>query len=533
MKIRHLILAAGIVSCLGMTAQNNSGLDNPMTKAVLRVYEEQLAANPQDYQTYFERATTYYRHNEYEKALDDINNAIKYTPASKKDDLKESYSMRANIYEMTKRYADAVSDLDQVLKLDPKSFLAYYQRGNLNYRLGNIDAAKADYERMLRENPRSQEAMVGLARVAAKEGNATEANNIIDGAVALTPSSSSIYQRRANIRRMLGNNVGATQDLIRVLSIDNVNNRALKDLVDISKEDYAAVSSGIESAIQQNPRIGSYYYIRAMIAKSQNKYNDAIADFKRIVDEHLFEYHGIYGSLAECYLAQCNFADASTYCNKAIFATTEKENAPYYVLKGKIGRAQNFGEYALSDVQKALTNDKDYAPALIESALILVDAKRYSEADAVLSQVIANDNRNPYYYALKGWINNRFLNNSDVATAAYNRIIELSDNAPKPIARSLRGFALVNLGRHVEATDWIQQVLANAASDGSDNYYAACLYGQMGDLDNAFVQMERALKSGYANLYDWKIVNDADINVAPLRKDPRFEQLLKRYSSLF
>ena len=53
MKIRHLILAAGIVSCLGMTAQNNSGLDNPMTKAVLRVYEEQLAANPQDYQTYY------------------------------------------------------------------------------------------------------------------------------------------------------------------------------------------------------------------------------------------------------------------------------------------------------------------------------------------------------------------------------------------------------------------------------------------------------------------------------------------------
>lgn len=531
MKIRLLIIAAGIASSLAASAQQPSGLDNPMTKAVLRVYQEQLAANPQDYQTYFERATTYYRHNEYAKALDDINNAIKYTPASKKDDLKEAYSMRANIYEMTQQFPAAIADLDQVLKLDPKSVLGYYQRGNLHYRLDNMAAAKADYEKMLKDNPRSQEAMVGLARVAAKENNAAEANQIIDGAVALTPSKASIYQRRANIRRMLGNNVGATEDLIRVLSIDNTNSRALSDLADLSKHDYKAVSDGIQSAIRENPRVGSFYYIRAMLAQSQNKYNDAIADFKKIVDEHLYDYHGIYGSLAECYLAQCNYTDASTFCNKAIFATNE--NASYYVLKGKIGRAQNFGEYALSDVQKALTADKDYVPALLESALILTDAKRYSEADAVLKQAISVNDRDPYHFALRGWINNRFLNNSDEATAAYNKIIELSDKAKRPSARSLRGFALLYLGRHTEAIDWIQQVLANAASDGSDNYYAACLYAQMGDTDNAFAQMERALNAGYGNLYDWKVANDADINVAPLRKDPRFNDLLTRFKSIF
>lgn len=533
MKFRLLIFSLFVSATIAGYAQSKSGIENPMTKAVLRVYDEQLAANPSDYQTYFERATTYYRHNEYAKALDDINNAIKYTPANKKDDLKEAYSMRANIYEMTKEYAAAIADLDQVLKLDAKSILGYYQRGNLHYRVGNIPAAKADYEKMLRENPRSQEAMVGLARVAAKEGNAKEANEIIDGAVALTPSKASIYQRRAGIRRQLADNVGATQDLLRVLSIDNANTKALQELVALSKQDYAAVSQGLEGAINENPRVGSYYYIRAMLAQAQGKFNDAIADFKRIVDEHLFEYHGIYGSLAECYLAQCNFTDASTYCNKAIFATSDKENAPYYVLKGKIGRAQNFGEYALSDVQKALTNDKDYAPALVESALILIDAKRYSEADAVMKQVVDKNDRNPYHYALIGWLNNRFLNNSEAASAAYNRIIELSDKYQKPYARSLRGFALIYLGRHTEAIDWIQQVLANAAADGSDNYYAACLYAQIGDLDNAFTQMERALNAGYANLYDWKIVNDADINVAPLRKDPRFEQLLNRFKSIF
>ena len=52
------------------------GLNNPITKAMMKVYEKQLEEDPHDYETYYKRAIEYYNHNHYAKALDDINNAL-------------------------------------------------------------------------------------------------------------------------------------------------------------------------------------------------------------------------------------------------------------------------------------------------------------------------------------------------------------------------------------------------------------------------------------------------------------------------
>ena len=45
--------------------------------------------------------------------------------------------------------------------------------------------------------------------------------------------------------------------------------------------------------------------------------------------------------------------------------------------------------------------------------------------------------------------------------------------------------------------------------------------------------MKKALELGYANYYDWTTNNEARINVAPLRKDERFRQLLHQYLHIF
>ena len=48
-----------------MPAEAQSGIDNPITKAVLQVYEQQLRENPGDYITRLRRAYEYYQHDEY------------------------------------------------------------------------------------------------------------------------------------------------------------------------------------------------------------------------------------------------------------------------------------------------------------------------------------------------------------------------------------------------------------------------------------------------------------------------------------
>ena len=82
MKFYKLIIAT-IFLQLSLFAFSQSGLDNPISKAIMRVYEQQLEEDPQDYETYFKRAIEYYNHNQYAKALSDIDNALKYIPRYK------------------------------------------------------------------------------------------------------------------------------------------------------------------------------------------------------------------------------------------------------------------------------------------------------------------------------------------------------------------------------------------------------------------------------------------------------------------
>ena len=69
--------------------------------------------------------------------------------------------------------------------------------------------------------------------------------------------------------------------------------------------------------------------------------------------------------------------------------------------------------------------------------------------------------------------------------------------------------------------------------DGEVNYLAACYYARAGNSDKAFKCMAASLEKGYANYYNWAVNTEADVNVEPIRKDPRFSALLKANGAIF
>ena len=210
--MKFLALFVSILISISVSAQD--GLENPITKAMMKVYQQQLDEDPHDYETYFKRANEYYNHDYYPKALSDINNALKYIPASEVDMKFQSLCMRASIYEMTNNYDKALADLNEAYSIDPTSYSVIYRKANAEYSLKQYDNAKADYQRMLNINPRSIEAHIGLSRIAVIEKNLGQANEYADNAVALSPSAPEVYIRRASVRKMMGNNTGAVDDLI-------------------------------------------------------------------------------------------------------------------------------------------------------------------------------------------------------------------------------------------------------------------------------------------------------------------------------
>ena len=287
MNIKNIITFAAALAFLAQAhnaiAQSQE-LSNPVTQAVLAVYADQLRENPQDYEVYLLRANEYYRHNEYIRALADVNKALEYIPESEKDARFRAYVLRAGINDQTKHLNEALNDYSSAFALDPTSPLVVHQKANTEYSLGRYEDAKEDYQRLQRINPRSPEAYIGLARVAVQQNNLGMANDYLAQAVNFDPNNAELYVRRASVRKQMGDHNGAVDDLILALSSDNKHTKALNELVDYGNTNYAATMNGLTSAISQAPTVGMFRYIRAVIAQAHYNYLAAIDDGARRLD---------------------------------------------------------------------------------------------------------------------------------------------------------------------------------------------------------------------------------------------------------
>ncbi len=131
--IVSILLAGGCA--MGAFAQN--GLNDPMTKAMMEVYDQEITANPQAYDVYFRRANEYYKFNQYLRALSDIDSAIKYAPQGDADFMFQCLSLRGDIYQMLGKTQEALNDFTEALKLDPTSFMAL-PKSQLRIRTGRL-----------------------------------------------------------------------------------------------------------------------------------------------------------------------------------------------------------------------------------------------------------------------------------------------------------------------------------------------------------------------------------------------------------
>lgn len=530
MNIRRLTLSILLVaSTLLIHAQSLS--NDPMTEAMMKAYSRLLDEDPHDAETLFRRANIYYKQSDYIKALDDINNTLKYLPENDTDTRLQALQLRANIYMMQHKYDKALADLNEQLKADPQNYVAIYQRATALYELGRYPEAKSDFHLLRQSNSRSQEALFGLARVAVKENNLGLADELASQAVEITPSSSQVYMRRAAVRSLAGNDQGAVDDYLIAISTDQDNTpRALAELVSLSNRNYPTVIAGLSSAIRQAPRNGMFYFIRAMIAQGHYNYLAAIADYDKIISDNLDSYPGLNAALAECYYALGKYDTALLNIDYAISAT--RENDRYYMIKSNIQRARGEYESALSCADSSLEKDPESNDALTAKALAQLALGNSADASVAISEAIMNAPDDPYLAILRGWILADYRKQPANAAHSYERVLDMEfepDNA-----KSLLGFALLSLGRKDEAVSWIEKILATSPDhDGEDSYIAACLYSQAGDTDKALDCMNTSLDKGYANYHNWTQNSEANVNVAPIRDLPRFKELLDSHAAIF
>jgi tetratricopeptide (TPR) repeat protein len=110
---------------------------------------------------------------------------------------------------------EALADYNHAIYIDPKTAIAYHNRGLVSKMLGNLNAALADYRMAIQIAPDNPVTYNNRANVYAENGQFEKALADYDRALQLDPHYGDAYDNRGYIRAKLGDAEGAAADYSR------------------------------------------------------------------------------------------------------------------------------------------------------------------------------------------------------------------------------------------------------------------------------------------------------------------------------
>ena len=526
MKLRKflvlLTLAIASSTMFNLAAQDQ----DQISAAVMKVYDDYIAQNPNDYNTLFMRANQHFYNNNIDAALSDVDRTIQLAPSKETELLFDAYLLRAKLYDLKGNFDAALADVDKAAAINPTSLSWVDMKGKIAYAKGDYELAETQFKTILQQQSRNYDAMFCLGCVAAKQGKEEEAMAWANQALTLFPAEPQVYMNRAYVQEVLGKYRDACDTYLVAMSVTDDNGASIKRLVELSSEHYDDVMASLKSATDENPRVGIFYRVRSAIALSYKHYGQALKDLKAITDNNLMEYSTIYSDEAMCLFQLGDYDQAYTYANKAI--ANDATNPDGYILRSMIelrqGKGNNYNT-AMNTLDQALVLNPNYVPTLMAKARLLIAQKKYQEALPLVSKALESEPTNADALMLRGWLNKYHLKNVAAAQTDFSKVLTLNSND----ITSLRGFALHEMGDDREANAWAEQMInLYPAVGGEAYYYAAALQAAMGNKAQGIKYLETCLANGYGGLFDIKFNEDPYVNIAPLRSEPAFEMLLNQ-----
>ncbi|MBQ6046539.1 MAG: tetratricopeptide repeat protein [Bacteroidales bacterium] len=162
---------------------------------------------------YNDRGSTYRQLGRFELALADYSKAIEMSPKAM------YYCNRASIYTKIEEPEKAINDYTQAIIRDSKYYKAYNGRGVVNANLHNYQEAIDDFTVCLSHEPTYTSALSNRGIAYYHMGQYAKAVSDLDAAIALEPHNGNTYMYRGNVKEMMRDAKGATEDWIKASSL--------------------------------------------------------------------------------------------------------------------------------------------------------------------------------------------------------------------------------------------------------------------------------------------------------------------------
>jgi tetratricopeptide (TPR) repeat protein len=181
-------------------------------------FSKAITAEPNNADTYRDRAKSYDAKGDHDRAIADYTKAIEIAPGD-----AIVYRKRADAYRDKGALDKAVADYSKAIELDPKGALAYYMRGLSHAANKNSDLAIADFTKAIEIDPEDAYSYVSRARSFKAKGNRDDAIADFNKAIEINPKYYYAYIFRGDALAARGAHDRAIGDFTKAIDLEPKN----------------------------------------------------------------------------------------------------------------------------------------------------------------------------------------------------------------------------------------------------------------------------------------------------------------------
>lgn len=333
-------------------------------------FSEAIKFDPEDAEHYYDRSWAYCNMDKYEDAIIDITKALEIEPQTslyyccrgrfeywdrrykeaiidltKGIELKPNenrYIFRANCYMELEEFDCALADFNAAIEINPEYARTYYRRGLLYEKFEQLENAEKDFKKAIEINPKYDDAMIELGLVRIELGKKDAMKYFNKAIKAYSCSDNYCWKIRAR------QNILAREDMLTKLSAGEFvqyncdENKIFNDAQ--AQEDL----KDLNKAIALYPEKIILYEMRVERYRHLKDYKNAISDYNFLIENNPENYQN-YKMRAFCYERIGLYKEALEDCKKSI----ELNNGCADIIIFKICSLAN---YKLGNYEKALTD---------------------------------------------------------------------------------------------------------------------------------------------------------------------------------